>query len=137
MESEKFKERKEGKTMRTASKLGLLLVFVSALACAETWSGTLYDAKCVSQQKTMDLSACTPTASSTMFILQVSDKRFKFDSEGNKKAAEAYKTSRSGAERAENPEEAGMDTEHSEAVTATVQGTLTGDEIRVQTIELK
>ena len=121
--------------MRSASKLGLLLVFVSALACAETWSGTLYDAKCVSQQETKDLSACVPTGSSTMFILQVSDKRFKFDSEGNKKAAQAYKESRSGAERAEDP--AAPRSPGNEAVSATVEGTLAGDVIRVETITVK
>ncbi len=126
--------------MRTASKLGLLLVFVSALACAETWSGTLYDAKCVSQHKTKDMSACMPTESSTAFAFQVSDKMYKFDSEGNRKAAQAYKQSRSGAERAENPDAPktpDMGEKHNETVTATVEGTLAGDEIRVETIQVK
>ena len=125
--------------MRTASKLGMLLVFVAALACAETWTGTLYDAKCASQPGRKDLSACTPTEASTSFIFQVSDKKFKFDSEGNKKAAGAYKESKSGAERAENPDAPapGMGMQHREEVTATVQGTLTGDEIKVETIEVK
>lgn len=129
----------EGKTMRTVSKLGVLLVFASALACAETWSGTLYDATCASQPGRKDLLACAPTESSTMFILQVSDKKFKFDSEGNKKAAGAYKQSRSGAERAETPNapSPGMGAPHREEVTATVQGTLAGDEIKVETIEVK
>ncbi len=120
--------------MRTASKLGVLLVFVSALAFAETWSGTLYDAKCASQSGT-DMSACAPTESSTMFILQVSDKKFKFDAEGNKKAAQAYKQSRSGAERAEDP--AAPRTPGKEAVSATVEGTLAGDTIRVETITVQ
>jgi len=120
--------------MRTASKLGVLLVFVSALAYAETWSGALYDAKCATQPGSADMSACMPTESSTMFILQVSDKRFKFDSEGNKKAAQAYKQSRSGAERAEDP---AAPKAHSEAVSATVEGTLAGDVIRVETITVK
>ena len=126
--------------MRAASKLGVLFVFVSALACAETWSGTLYDANCASQPDRKDLSACAPTESSTMFVLQVSDKRFKLDSGGNKKAAEAYKQSRSGAERAEAPDEPespGMGARDREAVSATVQGTLVGDEIKVETIEVK
>ncbi len=121
--------------MRTASKLGMLLVFVSALACAETWSGTLYDAKCASQSGTGDLSACVPTESSTMFVFQVSDKRFKFDAEGNKKVAQAYKQSRSGAERAEDP--AAPRTPGKEAVTATVEGTLAGDIISVETITVQ
>jgi hypothetical protein len=126
--------------MRTGSKLGVLFVFVSALAFAETWSGTLYDAKCASQAEKADLSACAPTESSTMFILQVSDKQFKFDAEGNKKAAAAYKQSKSGAERAEAPDEPklpGMGEQHREAVMATVEGTLAGEEIKVETIEVK
>jgi hypothetical protein len=134
-----------GTTMRIASKLGMLLVVVSALAYAETWSGKLYDAKCLSQQDTQDLSACTPTDSTTTFVLQVSDQLYKFDSEGNKKAAEAFKTSQSGAERAEDPdEEPGMDHgsmdtggQRGEAVTATVQGTLADDVITIETIEVK
>ena len=126
--------------MRTGSKLGVLFVFVSALAFAETWSGTLYDAKCASQAGKADLSACAPTESSTTFILQVSeDKSFKFDAEGNKKAVAAYKQSKSGAERAEDPDlpRPGMGEQHREAVMATVQGTLAGEEIRVETIEVK
>jgi len=129
--------------MRTACKLGMLLVFVAALACAETWSGKLYDAKCTSQHETKDWSACVPTESSTMFALQVSDKLYKFDAEGNKKAAEAYKKSRSGAERAEDP--AGppskgsldMGKEQREVITAAVQGTLVGDVIRIDTIDVQ
>jgi len=91
--------------MRTASKLGLLLVFVSALACADTWSGKLYDAQCLSQQESLDLSACVPTESTTTFVLQVSDQMYKFDHESNTKASEAYKKSKSGAERAEDADE--------------------------------
>jgi hypothetical protein len=130
--------------MRRASSLGLLLVFVSAIACAETWSGKLYDAKCFSSHEKEDLAACMPTESSSMFVLQVSDKTYKFDSESNKKVAEAYKKSRSGAERAEDPSDSpkpssedAMDTEQSEAITATVQGTLREDEIKVETVEIQ
>jgi hypothetical protein len=76
-----------------------------------------------------------------MFALQVSDKLYKFDSEGNKKAAEAYKKSKSGAERAEDPDEpkdgGSMPMKHSEEISATVEGTLVGDMIRVETIEVQ
>jgi len=75
-----------------------------------------------------------------MFILQVSDKKFKLDAEGNRKAAEAYKHSRSGAERAEVPDEPaspGMGARGRDTVSATVQGTLVGDEIKVETIDVK
>jgi hypothetical protein len=130
--------------MRTAGKLGLLLVFVSAMACADTWSGKLYDAKCFSQHEKDDLAACMPTESSSTFVFQVSDKTYKFDSESNKKIAEAYKKSRSGAERAEDAsespkpsEEDAMDTEHNEAITATVRGTVEDDEIKVETVEVQ
>ena len=132
--------------MRTAGKLGLLLVFVSAMACADTWSGKLYDAKCFSQHDKEDLAACMPTESSSTFVFQVSDKTYKFDSESNKKVAEAYKKSRSGAERAEDAsespkpsEEDAMDTEHSEAITATVEGTVDAErgEISVETVEVQ
>jgi biotin carboxyl carrier protein len=113
------------------------------MACAETWSGKLYDAKCFSQHEKDDLAACIPTESSSMFVLQVSDKTYKFDSESNKKVADAYQKSRSGAERAADPDESpseeggAMEAEHSEAITATVQGTLVKDEIRVETVEVQ
>ncbi len=113
--------------MRTVNRLGMLFVLASAFAYAETWTGKLVDADCVSKNAT---AACMPTASTKSFALEVSDKSYTFDQEGNKKAAEALKASQSGAERAKNP-----DMENSE-ITATVDGTLVGQRIEVTSINV-
>ncbi len=97
------------------------------------------------------MSACVPTESSATFVLQVSEKIYKLDAEGNRMAVEALQKSKSGAERAEEPAEQGKEEatepdepssmeagEHrAEDVTATVRGTLAGDEIKVESIEVK
>ncbi len=113
--------------MRTVNRWGMLFVLASAFAYAETWTGKLVDADCVSKNAN---AACMPTASTKAFALEVSDpdRSYTFDQEGNKKAAEALKASQSGAERAKNPNE-----ENSE-ITATVDGTLVGQRIDVTSI---
>ncbi len=72
--------------MRLSYKLGTLFVFVSALAWAETWTGRLVDANCADPQK---IEACTPSNSTTSFALHSGEKMYKFDAEGNKKAADS------------------------------------------------
>src|SRR5580698_9729662 len=57
--------------MRRILTLGATALFVSALAFAETYSGKLVDASCAQQQQD---AACTPTASTSAFALQVSGK---------------------------------------------------------------
>jgi hypothetical protein len=114
--------------MRRFLTLGAALLFMSAAAFAETYSGVLIGARCASQQKD---AACTPTASTAAFAIQVSGgKTLKLDADGNKKAAQALKDSNSGADRAEDP--SASDTQ----VMATIQGTLNGDEIKVDSIEV-
>jgi hypothetical protein len=108
--------------------LSLVLVFASVLAYAESFTGKLVDANCAAQQPN---AACGPSASTTAFALQVSGKMLKFDAEGNKKAAEALKDSNSSADRAKDPK-----AEQSQ-VTATVEGKLEGDEIKVETIAVR
>jgi hypothetical protein len=107
--------------------LSAILVFASALAFAESFSGKLVDASCASQQKS---AACTPTASTTSFAIQVSGKMLTLDAEGNRKAADALKASSSSADRAKDPNAA--DTQ----VMAKVEGTLNGNEIKVDSIEV-
>ena len=115
--------------MRRILTLGATLLFVSALAFAETFSGQLVDARCAQQQKD---AACTPTASTSAFALQVSGgKLLKLDAAGNKKAAEALKQSNNGADRAKDPNASDSQ------VMATVQGTLNDDEIQVDSIEVQ
>ena len=111
--------------MRRILTLGAAVLFLSALAFAETYTGKLVDARCAEQQKD---AACTPIASTAEFAIQVSGKTLKLDASGNKKAAEALKESNNGAERAKDPNNP------DDQVMATVQGTLHGDEIKVDSI---
>jgi hypothetical protein len=110
--------------MRRVFRLSAFLVVVSALAFAETWSGKLVDAACADQQKA---EACAPTASSTAFALKTTDKVLKLDAAGNTKAAEAMKASENSANRTKNAKG---------EVSATVQGTLSDDVIKVDSIEV-
>ena len=114
--------------MHIAFRVSTLLVFVSALVFAETWTGKLIDASCASQQPE---AACTPTTSTGSFALRVDEHTYRFDADGNKKAAEAFKKSESGAERAKNPSM--PDT----GVTATVTGSMANNQIRVESIEVQ
>ena len=116
--------------MQVATRMVTFFLFVSALAYAETWTGKLIDAKCAEQQEN---AACSATTSTTSFALRVSEKMYKFDAEGNTKAAEALKNSESGAERLVDPESDSSDT----GATAKVSGTLSNDEIKVDSIEIQ
>lgn len=114
--------------MRRILTLGAALLFVSVMAFAETYSGALVDARCAQQQKD---AVCSPTAETAAFAIQVSGKTLKLDADGNKKAAQALKDSASGADRAKDPNAAAS------PVMATVQGTLNGEEIKVDSIEVQ
>ena len=105
-----------------------IMVFSSALVFGETFTGKLVDASCAAQQST---ASCTPTASTAAFAIQSSGKVMKLDADGNKKAADALKGANSTADRAKDPN--AQDT----PVMAKVEGTLNGDEIKVDTIEVK
>jgi hypothetical protein len=114
--------------MRRIFTLGAAVLFMSAFAFAETYMGTLVDATCASQQKD---AACNPNVSTTAFAVQVSGgKTLRLDAAGNKKAAQALKESNSSADRAKDPN--APDSQ----VTATIEGTLNGDEIKVDSIEV-
>jgi hypothetical protein len=98
----------------------------TALALAETWSGTLVDATCAAGKKAS--SECTPTATTSSFALILADgKTAKLDAAGNSKAADALKNS---ADRSKNPQE-------KKAITAKVTGSLSGDTIQVDTIDIQ
>jgi hypothetical protein len=79
--------------MRRILTLGAAVLFMSALASAETYMGKLLDASCADQQKD---AACSPNASTAAFAIQVStEKTLKLDADGNKKAAQALKDNNS------------------------------------------
>jgi hypothetical protein len=98
----------------------------AALALAETWSGTLVDATCAVEKKSS--SECAPTATSSSFGLVLADgKMAKLDAAGNSKAADALKNS---ADRSKNPQE-------KKAIMAKVTGSLSGDTIQVESIDIQ
>jgi hypothetical protein len=107
--------------------LGAMLAIGSALALAETFTGTLVDASCAQQQKD---SPCTPSASTSSFALQVSGKLLKLDADGDRKAADAMKQSGSSADRAKDPTAPAP-------VSATIQGTMSGDQLKVESIQVQ
>jgi len=112
--------------MKRTFTLGAALLFVSALAFGETFSGVLVDARCSAQQKD---AACAPTSATTAFAIQVSGgKTYKLDAEGNAKAADAMKANSNSADRAKDPNSP------DNKVMATVEGTQNGDEIKVDSI---
>jgi hypothetical protein len=114
--------------MRTLlTSLGVA-VFASGLAFAETWTGRLVDANCAERQTK---STCTPDSSTSAYAIQVSGKTYNFDSAGNRKAAQAMKEYDAGANRSKNPNA------QSSPVIATVQGTQSGDEIKVDSIQVR
>ena len=105
--------------------IALTSVF-TAIAVAETWSGTLVDASCAADKKSS--AECAPTSSTSSFALVMADgKAVKLDAGGNTKAADALKNS---ADRSANPDKKA-------AVTAKVTGTLSGDTIQVESIDVK
>ena len=118
--------------MRKVCTLSAILLFVSALAYAETWPGKLFDASCVEQQRDAQrYEACSPTADTASFAIQASGKMLKLDADGNRKAAEAWKEYNNSADRAKDPNA------QTSQVMATVQGTLSGDEIKVEAIQIR
>ena len=120
--------------MRKVCTLSAILVFASALAYAETWTGKLFDAGCVEQRKMeQKMEACSPTSVTASFAIQVSGKMLKLDEDGNRKAAEAWKEYNNSADRAKDPDAENAENE----VMATVQGTLSGDEIKVEAIQIR
>ena len=121
--------------MKTITKAVSVLFLGSVLCLAETWSGKVVDAACKDQAAApapapsaqsaqpggQVANACEPTASTVAFGIELSDGRvLKLDSAGNTKAAEVMKTN------------AGKS-----SLQATVTGSLDGQTVKVETIEIK
>jgi hypothetical protein len=115
--------------MRSILKLAALTAICAAFASAESWSGRLLDASCVDQQKT---ATCDPTTATVAFAINVSGKVYKLDDAGNAKAVEAMKTR--GTKDAGQPAAPGAS---STAVTAKVNGSLEGEIVKVESIQLQ
>ena len=113
--------------MTSILKVAALAAVFTALACADSWSGRLLDASCVDQQKS---ASCDPTSSTASFALSVSGKNYKLDDAGNAKAVAAIK-SRDQSSKGAGAAAAGN------AITAKVTGTLEGQVIKVEEIQVQ
>jgi len=106
--------------------LAASVAFFATLALAETWSGKLIDATCMDQQK--NVKACTPTSTSTAFLVHIDGKTYKLDDAGNAKAVEALKNR---ADRTAPNAPVSTD------ISAKISGTLEGDTIKVEKLEVQ
>jgi hypothetical protein len=109
----------------------------AAFTCAETWNARLLDASCVEAQKA---PSCDPTAGSVTFAINVAGKIYRLDDAGNAKAVEALKAR---ADRAKDPnpspnqaKETAASPENA-AITAKVTGTLEGEIVKVESIQVQ
>ena len=102
------------------------VAFLATLAFAENWSGKLIDGSCMEAQK--NVTTCAATSATTVFLLQVDGKTYKLDQNGNSKATEALK---SRADRSAPGAPTATETP------AKVSGTLEGDTIKVDTIQVQ
>jgi hypothetical protein len=111
--------------MRTFLTLFALAAVCAGLAVADTWSGKLMDANCYAKEK--GAKPCDAVAATTAFAVSVSGKVYNLDEGGNQKAAAALKNR---ADRSSDPNKPAA------AVTAKITGTIAGDTIQVEAIEL-
>jgi hypothetical protein len=119
--------------MKTITKAVSVLFLGSVLCLAETWSGKVFDAACKDQAAApapaaqsaqpggQAANACEPTASTVSFGIELSDgKVLKLDSTGNTKAVEAMKSNTGKS-----------------SLQATVTGSLDGQTVKVESIDIK
>jgi hypothetical protein len=102
-------------------KIGLIALATAGLGLADSWSGQLVAARCMQEpyaSKAQPLEGCAPTAGTKVFAVQTADgKMYKLDDEGNRQALVALKENR-------------------KLTNITVVGSLNGETVQVQSIEL-
>ncbi len=99
---------------------GATLLF-SAMALAETWSGTLVDVMCKGKDLASHTTKCAVGCSKSGYGLVLSDGKFvKLDEAGNAKALAALKA-----------------TSKEKDLKAKITGTLDGDTVQVESIDLQ
>ncbi|SRR5579883_2453510 len=108
----------------------MMALFVS-LAAAETWTGRLIDSNCYEQQtEQKNIGACVPTSATSSFALYTEGKMYKFDEQGNSKAAAAIKDR---ADRSADPEKP-----LNGQIAVKVTGSMDSDsKLKVETIEVQ
>lgn len=96
------------------------LCLLSAMAMAETWSGTVVDVACKGKDAASHTKKCAVACAKSGYGLLTSDGKFvKFDETGNAKAMDALKAS-----------------SKEKDLKAKVSGTMDGDVIKVDSISL-
>jgi len=121
-----------GKGVRKIYAVSALLFCVTSLTSAEMWTGQLFDANCVRQHgEAQKYEECTPAERTASFILQTSERMLKLDAAGDRKATVAWQEYMSGADRDVNP------AARCRGLSAVIQGTVTGDLIKVDHILLR
>jgi len=112
--------------------LGAIVAAFASLALAETWTGRLIDANCYDQQTDQkNIGACVPTSQTSSFALYTGGHVYKFDEQGNTKAAAAVKDQ---ADRSTDPNQPAV----KGAIAAKVTGTMDQDQkLKVETIEVQ
>jgi len=113
--------------MRRLTILLVIALAFTGLALADNFTGKLLDAACYDQAK--GAKPCDATATTASFAVNVSGRVYKLDDAGNAKAAEAIK---SRADRSADPSKA-----TSGEISAKVTGTMEGQTIKVETIEVR
>jgi len=119
--------------MKTIAKILPVFCLGSMLCLAETFSGKVVDAACKDQNATppaaqstnppsaQTTNACEPTASTSSFGIELSDgKVLKLDGAGNTKVADMLKNS-----------------SNKSSLQATVTGSLDGQTVKVDTVDIK
>lgn len=104
--------------MRILAKAGILMCMAASFMFAENYSGKLIDANCKPDPSKKEAS-CAPTQTTTSFAVETPDgKIYRLDSSGNSKAMAAMK---------QNPA----------STTVTVSGSLDGQTLKVESLDLR
>jgi hypothetical protein len=108
--------RKENLLMKTFASIAMVFTLSATFARAETWTGKLVDATC----KASSEARCPATSETHLFGIELPDSKVLIlDARGNEKAAGAIKN----APKTD--------------LSATVTGSLEGQTVKVETIELQ
>lgn len=106
--------------MKRFASVVLCLSVCAVLAVAGTWNGTLVDVMCKGKDLASHSKKCAIGCSKGGYGLVLSDGKFvKFDEAGNAKALEALKA-----------------TQKEKELKATVSGTMDGDVIKVESVNI-
>jgi hypothetical protein len=116
--------------MRTIVTLTTFAILFVGSAFADTFSGNLIDISCLSKPQPT-IATCQPNSSSMVFgLVDNQGAVVKLDEDGNSKAAAALKDR---ADRSTDPDAASK----GNPIVATIQGTLQGSILKVESIEVR